>query len=160
MKFADFIVVKSIQPNITAASKEDVLRELIGGLVKAGQISESEKESVCNTVMERENLGSTGIGRGVAVPHAKHSAVDRPVGTVAVSRKGVDFNSLDRDPVHLFFALVSPPARSADHLTVLEYVSRQLRNDLFCKLLRQAETAAEIWQILEEADESNGQAFA
>ncbi len=160
MKFADFIVVKSIQPNITAANKEDVLRDLIGGLVKAGQISESEKESVCNTVMERENLGSTGIGRGVAVPHAKHSAVDRPVGTVAVSRKGVDFNSLDGDPVHLFFSLVSPPERSADHLAALGYISRQIQNHLFGKLLRQAETAQDIWQILEEADESNGQAFA
>ena len=160
MKFADFIVMKSIQPNITAINKEDVLRELIDGLVKAGQIPESEKDSVCGAVMERENLGSTGIGRGVAVPHAKHPAVDRPVGTVALSRKGVDFNSLDGDPVHLFFALVSPPERSADHLAALGYISRQIQNNLFCRLLRQAKTAKDIWQILEEADETDGQAFA
>jgi PTS system fructose-specific IIA component/PTS system nitrogen regulatory IIA component len=160
MKFSDFVIVESIQPNLTATKKEDVLRGLVGALVRAGQIPADQWDSVCHTVLERENLGSTGIGRGVAVPHAKHKAVSRPVGTVAVSRKGVDFDSLDGDPVHLLFALVSPPERSADHLAVLEYVSRHLRYDLFCKLLRQAESAQEIWQILQEADESNGQAFA
>ena len=160
MRFSDFVIVDSIQPDLAASVKEDVLRELIGGLVRAGQIADDDMEAVCSTVLERENLGSTGIGRGIAVPHAKHSAAERPMGTVGVSRGGVDFNSLDGDPVHLFFALVSPPERSADHLAVLEYVSRQLRNDLFCKLLRQSQTADEIWQILEEADESNGKAFA
>ena len=160
MKFAEFLVVESIQPNLTVTKKEDVLRGLVGALVRTGQIPAAQAESVCSTVLERENLGSTGIGRGVALPHAKHKAVSRPVGTVAVSRKGVDFDSLDGEPVHLLFALVSPPDRSADHLAVLEYVSRQLRNDLFCKLLRQAKSVEEIWQILQEADETNGQAFA
>lgn len=160
MKFADFLIVESIQPNLSATTKEDVLRELVRGLVKSGQVPEDQADTVCHTVLEREQLGSTGIGRGVAVPHAKHSAVSRPVGTVGVSRNGVDFESLDGAPVHLLFALVSPPERSADHLSVLEYVSRQLRNDLFCKLLRQSKSAEEIWQILQEADETNGQAFA
>lgn len=160
MKFSDFMVVESIQPNLTATHKEDVLRELVEGLVQAGQIADDKMLAVCNTVLERENLGSTGIGRGVAVPHAKNPAASRPVGTVGISQKGVDFDSLDGAPVHLLFALVSPPERSADHLAVLEYVSRQLRHDLFCKLLRQSETADEIWQILLEADETNGQAFA
>ena len=160
MNFADFVIVESIQPNLTASNKEDVLRELVSGLVQSGQIPEDQMDAVCGTVLERENLGSTGIGRGVAVPHAKHSAVSRPVGTVGVSQRGIDFNSLDGAPVHLLFALVSPPERSADHLAVLEYVSRQLRYDLFCKLVRQSTTAQEIWQILQEADETNGQAFA
>jgi PTS system fructose-specific IIA component/PTS system nitrogen regulatory IIA component len=117
-------------------------------------------EDVCATVLEREHLGSTGIGRGVAVPHAKHQGVDRPVGTVGISRDGVDFQSLDGDPVHIFFSLVSPPERAADHLAVLEYVSRQLRKGLFCKVLREAESAEAIWQILEETDQSDGEAFA
>jgi PTS system fructose-specific IIA component/PTS system nitrogen regulatory IIA component len=160
MKFADFVVTAAIQPALTSTDKEGVLRELIGGLVQAGQLADEQMTAVCNTVLERERLGSTGIGRGVAVPHAKHSAVSRPVGTVGVSQQGVDFASLDGDPVHLFFALVSPPERSADHLAVLEYVSRQLRHDLFCKVLRQAKTADEIRQILDEVDESDGRAFA
>jgi PTS system fructose-specific IIA component/PTS system nitrogen regulatory IIA component len=160
MKFADFVVVKSIQPNLAATDKESVLRELIGGLVAAGQIPKDAMDDVCATVLEREHLGSTGIGRGVAVPHAKHSGVARPVGTVGISRAGVDFQSLDGEPVHLFFSLVSPPERATDHLAVLEYVSRQLRKDLFCKLLREAESADAVWQILEETDQSDGEAFA
>jgi len=160
MMFSDFVVAEAIQVDLTSTDKESVLRELIGGLVTAGHIPADRAESVCLTVLERENLGSTGIGRGVAVPHAKHSSVVRPVGTVGVSRGGVDFAALDGDKVHLFFILVSPPERSADHLAVLEYCSRQLRQDLFCKLLKQAKTAREIWQILEEVDETEGRAFA
>lgn len=160
MMFSDFVVAEAIQADLNATDKESVLRELIAGLVNSGHVPEQQAESVCQTVLERENLGSTGIGRGVAVPHAKHSSVAEPVGTVGVSHKGVDFEALDGDPVHLFFILVSPPERSADHLAVLEYCSRQLRHDLFCKLLRQAKTAQEIRQILDEVDESEGRAFA
>jgi PTS system fructose-specific IIA component/PTS system nitrogen regulatory IIA component len=160
MMFSDFVVAEAIQANLSATDKESVLRELIAGLVAAGHVPSEKAESVCQTVLERENLGSTGIGRGIAVPHAKHSSVTRPVGTVGISRSGVDFDALDRDLVHLFFILISPPDRSADHLAVLEYCSRQLRHDLFCKLLRQATTAQEIWQILKEVDETEGRAFA
>jgi PTS system fructose-specific IIA component/PTS system nitrogen regulatory IIA component len=160
MMFSDFVVAETIQADLTSTDRESVLRELIGGLVTSGHIPAEQAESVCQTVLERENLGSTGIGRGIAVPHGKHSSVARPVGTVGVSRKGLDFHALDSESVHIFFLLVSPPERSADHLSVLEYCSRQLRQDLFCKLLRQAQTAKEIWQILEEVDESEGRAFA
>jgi PTS system fructose-specific IIA component/PTS system nitrogen regulatory IIA component len=160
MMFSDFVIAEAIQVDLTSTDKEGVLRELIGGLVTAGHIPAEQAESVWQTVLEREILGSTGIGRGIAVPHAKHSSVARPVGTVGVSRGGVDFEALDGEPVHLLFILVSPPERSADHLAVLEYCSRQLRHDLFCKLLKQAQSTAEIWQILEEVDETEGRAFA
>ncbi len=102
--------------------------------------------------MKREELGSTGIGRGVAVPHTKHPSVDRLVGTVAISRDGVDFESLDGDKVQLFFLLISPPDRPGDHLRALENISRQLRDDMFCKYLKQAKTKEDIQQLLEEAD--------
>jgi PTS system fructose-specific IIA component/PTS system nitrogen regulatory IIA component len=160
MMFSDFVVAETITADLTSSDKESVLRELIDGLVKSGHIPADQAVSVYQTVLERENLGSTGIGRGIAMPHAKHSSVERPVGTLGVSRKGIDFRALDGESVHLFFLLVSPPDRSADHLSVLDYCSRQLRHDLFCKLLRQAETANEIWQILNEVDESEGRAFA
>ena len=96
--------------------------------------------------------GSTGIGRGVAVPHTKHPSVEKLCGAVAVSEAGVDFASLDGDPVHLLFLLVSPPDRPGDHLRALENVSRRLRDDSFCRFLRQSKTADDIWQLLEEAD--------
>ena len=102
--------------------------------------------------MKREDLGSTGIGRGVAVPHTKHPSVSRLVGTVAVSPAGVDFESLDGEPVQLFFLLVSPPDRPGDHLRALENISRQLRDDHFCRLLKAAHGPADIQSLLEEAD--------
>jgi len=159
MKFSDFVIVEAIQPNLVAIDKEGAIRELTGALVEAGQVDEEHAEAVFDTIIEREQLGSTGIGRGIAIPHAKHAGVKRPVGTVGVSREGVEFNSLDGDRVHLIFTLISPPEQSANHLAVLEYVSRQLRNDLFCKVLKESKTASDIRQILEEVDESGGEAF-
>jgi PTS system fructose-specific IIA component/PTS system nitrogen regulatory IIA component len=88
----------------------------------------------------------------VAVPHTKHPSVDRLVGTVAVSGHGVDFESLDGDKVHLFFLLISPPDRPGDHLRALENISRRLRDETFCKFLRQSKTPEDIQQLLEEAD--------
>jgi fructose-specific phosphotransferase system IIA component len=159
MKFTDFVVRGAIHPKLTADSKEEVVRELVRGLVDAGRIDPAEHEAVVETVLERERLGSTGIGRGVAIPHAKHSSIGELSAAVGVSSSGVDFESLDGEPTDLFFLLVSPPERSKDHLSVLEYASRQLRNDLFCRLLRQSQTIDDIEQLLREADESSGSAF-
>jgi len=86
------------------------------------------------------------------VPHTKHPSVERLIGTVAVSSEGVDFNSLDGEKVNLFFLLISPPDRPSDHLRALENVSRQLRDDGFCRFLKQSKTAADILQLLDEAD--------
>ena len=102
--------------------------------------------------MKREELGRTGIGRGVAVPHTKHPSVSELVGTVAVSEDGVDFDSLDGEKVHLLFLLISPPDRPGDHLRALENISRQLRDDTFCRFLKQSKQPEDIWQLLEEAD--------
>jgi PTS system fructose-specific IIA component/PTS system nitrogen regulatory IIA component len=102
--------------------------------------------------MKREDLGSTGIGRGVAVPHTKHPSVSRLVGTVAVSPKGIEFESLDGEPVQLFFLLVSPPDRPGDHLRALENISRQLRDESFCRQLKSATGPADIQRLLAEAD--------
>ncbi len=152
MKFADFVSVEAIRSDLHAGSKEEVVREMTQALLEAGRISAGEVESIVKAIMKREELGSTGIGRGVAVPHTKHPSVDRLVGTVAISRDGVDFESLDGDKVQLFFLLISPPDRPGEHLRALENISRQLRDDMFCKYLKQAKTKEDIQQLLEEAD--------
>src|SRR3990170_295341 len=95
MKFADFVSVDAIQAYLQANTKESVVREMADALLEAGKISPGEVDSIVKAIMKREELGSTGIGRGVAVPHTKHPSVDRLVGTVAISREGVDFESLD-----------------------------------------------------------------
>jgi nitrogen PTS system EIIA component len=152
MKFADFVSIEAIRSDLHADSKEEVVREMTQALLDAGKISSGEVESIVKAIMKREELGSTGIGRGVAVPHTKHPSVDRLVGTVAVSRDGVDFESLDGEKVQLFFLLISPPDRPGEHLRALENISRQLRDDMFCKFLKQAKTKEDIQQLLEEAD--------
>ncbi len=152
MKFADFISAQAVCAELKAVDKEGTIREMAQALLDAGRIEADEFESIVKAILKREELGSTGIGRGVAVPHTKHPSVDQLVGTVAVSRDGVDFASLDGETVQLFFLLISPPDRPGDHLRALENISRQLRDDTFCRFLKQSKTAEEIHQLLEEAD--------
>lgn len=152
MKFADFICRDAVIAQLNASDKEGTIREMVEALCKAGQVDASESESIIKAIMKREELGSTGIGRGVAVPHTKHPSAERLVGTVAVSSQGVDFASLDGEVVHLFFLLVSPPDRPGDHLRALENISRQLRDDTFCRFLKQAKTTEDIETLLNEAD--------
>ena len=155
MKFADFVSGSAIRADLSAEDKEGVIREMVRALSDAGRIGKDELESIVKAIMKREELGSTGIGRGVAVPHTKHPSVERLVGTVAVCHDGIDFNSLDGEKVHLLFLLISPPDRPGDHLRALENISRQLRDDTFCKFLKQAKTADDSRQLLDEAD-NNG----
>jgi PTS system nitrogen regulatory IIA component len=152
MKFSDFVATDAIRARVEADNKEGVVREMVRALVESGKIARADEESIFKAIMKREDLGSTGIGRGVAVPHTKHPGVTRLVGTVAVSPAGIDFESLDGDPVHLFFLLVSPPDRPGDHLRALENISRQLRDDTFCRLLKAAKGPVDIQHLLEEAD--------
>ena len=152
MKFADFISREAIRADLTAEDKEGVIREMVQNLLDAGCIKADEQESIVKAILKREELGSTGIGRGVAVPHTKHPSVDQLVGTVAISREGVDFNSLDGEKVQLLFLLISPPDRPGDHLRALENISRQLRDDTFCRFLKKAKDADDIRQLLDEAD--------
>ncbi len=152
MKFADFVSREAIRADLTAEDKEGVIREMTQALLAAGKIQPEELDSIIKAIMKREELGSTGIGRGVAVPHTKHPSVQRLIGTVAVSGEGVDFDSLDGEKVNLFFLLISPPDRPGDHLRALENVSRQLRDETFCRFLKQARNPEEILQLLDEAD--------
>lgn len=154
MKFSDFISVESIRSSVHATTKEGVIREMTQSLVDSGKITSGELDGIVKAIMKREDLGSTGIGRGVAVPHTKHPSVDRLVGTVAISHDGVGFESLDGEPVHLFFLLVSPPDRPGDHLRALENISRQLRDDGFCKRLKAAKVSQDIQNLLEETDKN------
>jgi len=155
MKFADFICSSAIKANLQAHTKEGVIRELVMALAEANKVASDEAESIVKAILKREELGSTGIGRGVAVPHTKHPSVQKLIGTVAVSPEGVDFNSLDGEKVQLLFLLISPPDRPGDHLRALENISRQLRDDTFCKFLKQAKTSDDIRTLLDEADNNH-----
>ena len=152
MKFSDFVASEAIRSHVHADSKEGVVREMAQSLVDAGKIAAADLEGIVKAILKREELGSTGIGRGVAVPHTKHPSVSKLVGPVAVSQEGIDFQSLDGEPVQLFFLLVSPPDRPGDHLRALENISRQLRDESFCRLLKAAKEPVDIQHLLAEAD--------
>lgn len=153
MRMRDFVVRESISPELAAATKEGVIREMVENLRQAGYFQGSDSQDVVKEILRRELLGSTGIGRSVAIPHAKHAGVDRLIGTVAVSRQGVPFESLDGEPVHVFVMLISPKDRPGDHLRALENVSRNLRDDSFVRALRQAASRDIIWGLLEDQEQ-------
>ncbi|HMF10851.1 MAG TPA: PTS sugar transporter subunit IIA [Gemmataceae bacterium] len=154
MRIADFVVCDAIIPELTSTNKEGVVREMVESLRAAGNFKSGDPEEVVKAILKRELLGSTGIGRGVAIPHTKHPTVDRLVGTVALSRSGVGFESLDGEPVYVFVMLVSPQDRPGDHLRALENVSRTLRDDGFVRSLRQAANRDAIWDLLQDADQT------
>lgn len=156
MRMSDFVVRESISSALNATTKEGVIREMVDNLRQAGYFSGNESEEIVRAIQKRELLGSTGIGRGVAIPHTKHPSVDRLIGTIAVSRGGVPFDSLDGEPVHVFVMLISPQERPGDHLRALENVSRSLRDDQFVRSLRQASSPQQIWELLGNQENQPG----
>jgi mannitol/fructose-specific phosphotransferase system IIA component (Ntr-type) len=152
MRMSDFVVRDAITPELKATNKEGVIREMVESLRAAGYFKGGETDDLVKAVLKRELLGSTGIGRGVAIPHTKHNSVERLIGTVALSRLGVPFDSLDGEPVHVFVLLISPQDRPGDHLRALENVSRSLRDDGFVRALRAATTREAVWDLLNELE--------
>jgi PTS system fructose-specific IIA component/PTS system nitrogen regulatory IIA component len=145
---------KAIRADLRSTDKSSVISELVESLLGAGEVKAADKDDIVKAILKREELGSTGIGRGIAVPHTKHPSVNKLIGTVGVSTNGVEFESLDGEKVQLFFLLVSPPDRPGDHLRALENISRQLRDETFCRFLKQSKTSDDILQLLNEADSS------
>ncbi len=152
MKLTEFVVPQAIIPNLKIDNKETAIRKMVESLAAAGSIKSADTEGIIAAILKREDLGSTGIGRGVAVPHTKHASADRLIATIALAKDGVDFASLDGEDVFILFLLVSPPDRPGDHLRALENISRHLRNDTFCNFLKQATTTEQILDLLGEAD--------
>jgi nitrogen PTS system EIIA component len=152
MKLLDFVVREAIIVDLQASGKEAAIREIVGSLHRVGRLADGDMESVIRLILGREELGSTGIGQGVAVPHTRHPTLQRLVGTVALSRRGVDFTALDGEPVDIFFLLVSPHNQPGAHLRALENISRHLKDERFVSFLRQAKSREGVVEILEEAD--------
>lgn len=154
MKLSDFVVREAIIVDLQATVKEEAIREIVRSLRDAGRLSDTDMESVIRAILSREELGSTGIGQGVAVPHTRHATVDRLIGTVALSRTGVEFAALDGEPVDILFLLISPISQSGDHLRALENISRHLKNENFVNFLRQAKTREQVVDLLEEIEQN------
>ncbi len=152
MKLLDIIVKKAIIPNLVATERDEAVSEIINALVSAGALSPKLREEFIKAVIKRENRGSTGFGHGVAVPHVKHASISRMAVAVAISRSGVDFNALDRQPVYSILLLLSPEDQPEEHLDAMEAIFGNLSQETFRRFLRQSKTAEEVIALLEEAD--------
>ena len=153
MKLSELIDTKAIVSEIEASGKEEAIAEMVEVLAAAGKIAASDAKSLTDALMAREQLGSTGIGQGLAVPHAKHENVKELVAAFGRSKAGIEFDSLDGEPAYLVFLLLSNKEASGLHLEALAYITKLLRDDVFCRFLREAKDRAEIAELLKEADE-------
>jgi len=151
MKIMDFLNEKAVAANMKAQDKEGVMRELVDLLYKAGAIK--DKEELVSALLAREALGSTGIGQGIGIPHGKSGKVKELVAAFGLSRKGVKFDSLDGEPVYIFFLLVAPEESAGPHLKALARISRFLKDKYFRDLLKAAKDEKEIIKIIREEDE-------
>ena len=156
MKMSDFIVPEAVIPELQATDRNGVIREIVTALAAGIHLSEEDAASIAKAVIARENQGSTGFGKGVAVPHVKHPAIKKIVGAIARSSAGVDFAALDRAPVYIVVLLLSPPDNPDQHLASMENIFRHLQRDNFRRFLRQASTQQEIIDLIQEADELSG----
>jgi len=151
MRMSNFVIRDAIIPVLSSTTKEDVIRELVGSLHEAGYFRTGDVDDIIKSVLRREKLGSTGIGRSIAIPHSKHAGVDRLIGTLAISPNGIPFDSIDGEPVHIFVLLVSPQDRPGDHLRALENVVRTMKDEAFVKSLKLAGSRDAVWDLLDEA---------
>lgn len=154
MKFADFVCFEATISKLKASNRNSAIAELIASLDKAGRLGKGNCEEITKAVVKREKEASTGMGKGVAVPHVKHEAVKDVVVAVGQSSAGIDFSSLDKKPVYSVILLISPADNPDRHLQAMESIFKHLQRDRFRKFLRQSQTAEEIKDLLREADEN------
>jgi nitrogen PTS system EIIA component len=156
MKLSDFIVADAVIPELKATDRNGVIREMVAALASSIGMDDETASSLSKSVIQRENQGSTGFGKGVAVPHVKHPGVKKITATIGRSSTGVDFAALDRAPVYIVVLLLSPPDNPDQHLASMENIFRHLQRDNFRRFLRQASTKEEINELIREADELPG----
>jgi PTS system nitrogen regulatory IIA component len=151
MKILDFLEKRAIKLDLQATEKEDALKELVEVLSKVKDIG--DPKSIVKVLIERESLGSTGIGQGIAIPHGKTDRVSELVAVLGISRKGVNFEALDGEPVYIFFLLVAPKETAGPHLKALAQISRLLRDTYFCELLKRCKTPDELYELIRREED-------
>lgn len=155
MKITDFLRERAVSVGLEAKNKEGVIRELVGLLVRAGEIKPVDEEKIVPVLLAREALGSTGIGQGVGIPHGKSNVVKQLVGAFGVSRRGVDFDSLDGETAQIFFLLVAPEDSAGPHLKALARISRLLKDRYFRESLKEAKDEKQVLRIIQQEDQKN-----
>ncbi len=155
MNFSDFVCFEAVVPELESVERNDVITELVDALNDAGELKKGTKEDIKKAVIKRENEASTGMGKGVAIPHVKHPKVDKVMAAVGRSTKGIDFSALDKQPVFSVFLLLSPQGEADQHLQAMELIFKHLQQNKFRKFLKQLDTKEKIIDLLKEADETS-----
>jgi len=150
VKILDFLQKDTILYDLKAADKKGVLEELVAPVA---QIAGLNSDELTRVLLDRERLGSTGIGEGVGIPHGKLKSLEKLVLGFGLSRKGIDFESIDSRPTYIFFLLVTPENSTSLHLKLLARISKILKNDLFREHLLNAKSTDEIIDIIKQEDE-------
>jgi len=153
MKLRDFVCFEATITEFQASDREGVIAELVTALDNTGRFGSEKCQEITRQVIKREKEASTGLGRGVAVPHVKHKAVKDVIAAIGQSSAGIDFFALDKQPVYSVILLISPEDEPAKHLQAMESVFKHLQQDRFRKFLRQCRTPEQIEDLLNEADE-------
>ena len=153
MKIMDFLSKDAITVDLKSVNKNDAIKELVDLLIKAEEIDKKDKSKIVELLMAREALGSTAIGHNVGIPHAKTDCVKDLVGAFGLSKRGVDFDSLDGEPVYIFFLLLAPQDSAGPHLKALARISRLIKDKYFRDTLRQAKDEKDVVRIVEAEDE-------
>jgi mannitol/fructose-specific phosphotransferase system IIA component (Ntr-type) len=153
MKFKDFICFAAIIPELQADDRDGAITELVESLDKAGKLGKGNFKDIVKQIIKRENEASTGIGKGVAVPHVKHAAIKDVMAVIGRSGTGIDFFALDKQPVYSIMLLISPVNNPDRHLQAMECIFRHLQQEKFRKFLRQCRGIKEIEELLKEADD-------
>jgi len=150
MKILDVLQKEAIIADLTSRDKKGVIEELVAPVTRMANVN---REDLVRVLMDRERLGSTGIGGGIGIPHGKLRTLESLILSFGLSRKGVDFESMDGRPTHIFFLLITPENSTGLHLKLLARISKLLKNDLFKDKLLTAADRDEIYDAIREEDE-------
>lgn len=153
MKFKDVVCFEATITELQATDRDGAIVELVSALDEAGRFEKGKYEEIARAVIKREKEASTGLGKGVAVPHVKHKAVKDVIATIGQSSAGIDFFALDKQPVYSVILLLSPADDPDKHLQAMERIFKHLQQERFRKFLRQCRTIDQIEDLLNEADE-------
>ena len=157
MKLVDVLHPDAVTVDLKSQGKEDIISELVDLFVKTGGVKKADKSKIVAKLNERETLGSTGIGKGIGIPHAKSKSVKKMAAAIGISKRGVDFKSLDGELTHIFFLLIAPGENPGPHLKCLAKISRLLDDKFIRDMLRSARTSQDVFKIVKTEEQKKTQ---
>ena len=152
MKISDFLCAKAVCADLKGTNKHEIIEEMVKLLINAGAIDKKNKAKLIEVLLAREALGSTAIGQGIAIPHGKSDSVNKLIAGLGISKKGIDFDSLDGDPAYIFFLLIAPIDSAGPHLKALARISRLLKDKYFRENLKTVKDEKTILELIIQED--------